>query len=59
MCTEKIHQMLIQEEDAINCIFCCKQIQDPSKPKRSFCCSNMNIIKDISCVRDVAKCMII
>jgi len=21
MCTEEIHQMLIQEEDAINCIF--------------------------------------
>ena len=29
MCTEEIHQMLIQEYDAINCIFCCMQIQDP------------------------------
>ena len=34
MCTEEIHQMLIQEEDAVNCIFCCKQIQDPGEPKR-------------------------
>ena len=37
MCTEEIHQMLIAEEDAINCIFCCKQIQCPGKPKRYFC----------------------
>ena len=36
MCTEEIHQMLIHEEDAINCIFCNKQIQDPGKPKRYF-----------------------
>ena len=38
--------MLIQEDDAINCIFCCMQIQDPSKPKRYFCCNNINIIKE-------------
>ena len=46
MCTDEIHQMLIQEENAINCIFCCKQIQDPGKPKRYFCCSNMKLVKD-------------
>ena len=46
MCTEEIHQMLIQEDGAINCIFCCMQIQDPGKPKRYFCCSNINIIKE-------------
>ena len=46
MCTEEIHQMLIQDEDAIDCIFCCKQIQDPSKPKIYFCCSDMKLVKD-------------
>ena len=46
MCTEEIHQMLIQEEDAVNCIFCSKQIQDPRKPQRYVCCSNMKLIKD-------------
>ena len=46
MCTEEIHQMLTQEEDAINCVFCCKQIQDPGKPKRYFCCSNMKLVKE-------------
>ena len=46
MCTDEIHQMLIQEENAFNCIFCCKQIQDPGKPKRYFCCSNMKLVKD-------------
>ena len=46
MCPEEIHQKLIQEEDAVNCIFCCKQIQDPGKPKRYFCRSNMKLIKD-------------
>ena len=46
MCTEEIHQMLIQEENAINCIFCCKQIQDLGKPNRCFCCSNMKLVKD-------------
>ena len=34
MCTEEIHQMLVQNEDAINWIFCCKQI------------SNMKLVKD-------------
>ena len=46
MCTEEIHQMLIQEEDAVICVFCSKQIQDPDKPKRYFCCKNMKLIKD-------------
>ena len=46
MCTEEIHQILFQEENAINCIFCCKQIQDPGKPGRYFCCSNMKLVKD-------------
>ena len=46
MCTEEIHQMLIQEKDAVICIFCCKQIQDPGKPKRYLCCSNMKLVKD-------------
>ena len=46
MCSEEIHQILIPEENAINCIFCCKQIQDPGKPKRYFCCSNMKLVKD-------------
>ena len=46
MCTEEIHQILIQEEDAINCIFCYKQIQDSGKPGRYFCCSNMKLGKD-------------
>ena len=46
MCTEEIHQMLIQEEDVVNCIFGNKQIQDPGKPKRYFCCSNMKLVKD-------------
>ena len=46
MCTEEIHQKLIQDEDAINCIFCCKHIQDPGKPKRYFCCSNIKLVKD-------------
>ena len=46
MCTEEIHQKLIQEEDAVNCIFCCKQIQDPGKPKKYFCCSKMKLVKD-------------
>ena len=46
MCTEEIHQMLIHEEDAVNCIFCNKQIQDPGEPKRYFCCGNMKLVKD-------------
>ena len=43
---KSIHQKLIQEEDAVNCIFCCKQIQDPGKPQRYVCCKNMKLIKD-------------
>ena len=27
MCTEEIHQMLIQEEDAINCFFCRSRVK--------------------------------
>ena len=46
MLTEEMHQMLNQEEDAINCNFCCKQIQDPGKPERYFCCSNMKLVRD-------------
>ena len=46
MRTEEIHQKLIQEEDAVNCICCCKQIQDPGKPKRYFFCGNMKLVKD-------------
>ena len=46
MCTKEIHQKLIQEEDAVICIFCCKQIQDPGRPKTYFHCGNMNIIQD-------------
>ena len=36
MCSEEIHQILIPEENAINCIFFCKQFQDPGKPGRYF-----------------------
>ena len=52
MCTEEIRQILIQEEDAINCIICCKQIQDPGKPRRYFCCSNMKLVKEgyLACI---------
>ena len=37
MCNEEVHELLIQESH-INCIFCNKQIQDPDKPERYFCC---------------------
>ena len=37
MCNEEVHELLIQESH-INFIFCNKQIQDPGKPKRYFCC---------------------
>ena len=46
MCSEEIHQILIPEENAINCIFFCKQFQDPGKPGRYFCCSNMKLVKE-------------
>ena len=45
MCNEEVHDLLIQESH-INCIFCNKQIQDPDKPKRYFCCDSMRLIKD-------------
>ena len=45
MCDKEVHELLIQESH-INCIFCNKQIQDPGKPKRYFCCKNMKLIKD-------------
>ena len=45
MCYKKVHALLIQEI-YINCIFCNKQIPDPGKPKRYFCCDSMRLIKD-------------
>ena len=45
MCNEEVHELLIQESH-INFIFCNKQIQDPGKPKRYFCCKKMKLIKD-------------
>ena len=45
MCNKEIHELLIHEGQ-VNCIFCCKQIQDPSKPKRYFCWDSMRLIKD-------------
>ena len=45
MCNKKIHELLIQE-DYVNCFFCIKQIQDPGKPERYFCCESMRLIKD-------------
>ena len=49
MCDKEVHELLIQESH-INCIFCNKQIQDPGKPKRYFCCDSMRLIKDGSIV---------
>ena len=49
MCDKEVHELLIQESH-INCIFCNKQIQDPGKPKRYFCCENMTLIRDKLCV---------
>ena len=45
MCNKEVHELLIQEGQ-VNCIFCNKQIQDPGKPKRYFCCDSMRLIKD-------------
>ena len=45
MCNKEIHELLIQESH-INGIFCNKQIQDPGKPMRYFCCDSMRLIKD-------------
>ena len=36
MCTKQVHELLIQNDNAVNCIFCSKQIQDPGRPKRYF-----------------------
>ena len=46
MCNKEVHELLFQEDNIVSCIFCNKQIQDPGKPKRYFCCSSMDIIKD-------------
>ena len=45
MCNNEVHELLIQE-DYVNCVFCVKQIQDPGKPGRYFCCESMKLIKD-------------
>ena len=45
MCNKDVHELLIQES-YVNCIFCNKQIQDPGKPRRYFCCDSMRLIKD-------------
>ena len=45
MCNKEVHELLIQE-GLVNCVFCNKQIQDPGKPERYFCCKNMKLIKD-------------
>ena len=44
MCTKQVHELLIQNDNAVNCIFCSKQIQDPGRPKRYFCCHSMSEI---------------
>ena len=44
-CNKEVHELLIQEGQ-VNCIFCNKQIQDPGKPRRYFCCDSMRLIKD-------------
>ena len=54
MCNEEVHELLIQESH-INCIFCNKQIQDPGKPKRYFCCDSMRLIKDGFTVKPVVR----
>ena len=50
MCTKQVHELLIQNDNAVNCIFCNKQIQDPGRPKRYFCCDSMRLIKDANLV---------
>ena len=45
MCNKEAHELLVQEGQ-VNCIFCNKQIQDPGRPKRYFCCGSMRLIKD-------------
>ena len=46
MCDQITHDLLNEEYDVVNCIFCSKQIQDPGKPKRYFCCDSMKMAKD-------------
>ena len=46
MCNEEVHELFIQTNNAVNCIFCNKQIQDPGKPQYYTCCSNMKLIND-------------
>ena len=45
MCNKEVHELLMHEGQ-VNCIFCNKQIQDPGKPRRYFCCDSMRLIKD-------------
>ena len=45
MCNKEVYELLIQEGQ-VNCIFCNRQIQDPGKPRRYFCCDSMRLIKD-------------
>ena len=45
MCNNEAHDLLIQE-DYVNCVFCDKQIQDPGKPERYFCCESMKLMRD-------------
>lgn len=51
MCNKEIHEIFIQEGQ-VNCIFCNKRIQDPSKPKRYFCCGSKTVL---SCERIAAE----
>ena len=44
MCTKQVHELLIQNDNAVNGIFCSKQIQDPGRPNRYFCCDSMSEI---------------
>ena len=46
MCTEEVNKQLIEEEDAVNCLLCSKQIQDPGRPKRYFFYDSIRLIKD-------------
>ena len=46
MCTKEVHELLIQEHNIVNCIFCSKKSQDPIRPERYFCCDSMKLIKD-------------
>ena len=33
MCNKEVQELLIQEGNIVNCVFCNEQIQDPGKPK--------------------------